>query len=33
MKTCERRQQAWSGSWEMVMRLVRRLVDGDWDPT
>lgn len=33
IKTCERRQQAWSGSWEQVMRLVRRLVDGDWDPT
>jgi hypothetical protein len=33
VKTCERRQQAWSGSWEQVMRLVRRLVDGDWDPT
>jgi hypothetical protein len=32
IKTCERRQQAWSGSWEMVMRLVRRMVDGDWDP-
>jgi hypothetical protein len=32
VKTCERRQQAWSGSWEQVMRLVRRLIDGDWDP-
>jgi hypothetical protein len=32
VKTCERRQQAWSGSWEMVMRLVRRLIDGDWNP-
>jgi hypothetical protein len=33
IKKCERRQQAWSGSWEQVMRLVRRLVDGDWDPS
>jgi hypothetical protein len=32
VKTCERRQQAWEGSWEQVMRLVRRIADGDWNP-
>ena len=32
IKTCERRQRAWGGSWERVMRLVRRIIDGKWDP-
>lgn len=32
VKTCERKQRAFSGSWERVMRLVRRLADDAWDP-
>jgi hypothetical protein len=28
-----RKHRAWGGSWEPVMRLVRRIVDGDWDPS
>ena len=32
IKTCERRQRSWGGSWERVMRLVRRIMDGKWDP-
>lgn len=32
IKTCERRQRWWGGSWERVMRLVRRITDGHWDP-
>jgi hypothetical protein len=33
VKRAERRERAWGGSWERVMRLVRRMVDGEWDPT
>jgi hypothetical protein len=32
IKTCERFQKSAGGSWERVMRLVRRIVDGDWNP-
>ncbi len=31
VKRCERKQKVWSGSWERVMRLVRRL-QGEDDP-
>lgn len=31
VKTCERFQRAAGGSWERVMRLVRRIIDGTWD--
>lgn len=27
-----RKHRTWGGSWEMVQRLVRRLMDGEWDP-
>lgn len=30
--TCRRKHRAWEGSWERVMRLVRRLQTGEWDP-
>jgi hypothetical protein len=33
VKKAERRCRAWGGSWERVMRLVRRIQDGDWDPS
>lgn len=32
IKTCERFQRAAGGSWEQVMRLVRRFIDGEWNP-
>jgi hypothetical protein len=32
IKTCERFQRNVGGSWERVMRLVRRITDGDWNP-
>lgn len=32
IKTCERFQKSAGGSWERVMRLVRRITDGDWNP-
>lgn len=32
IKTCERVQRSRGGSWERVMRLVRRILDGKWDP-
>jgi len=32
IKRAERRQRAFGGADEKAMRLVRRLVDGDWDP-
>lgn len=32
VKKCERKAKAWSGSWESVMRLVRRIQSGEWDP-
>ena len=32
IKTAERRQRPWGGSWERAMRLVRRIQDGKWDP-
>lgn len=32
IKTCERFQKSAGGSWERVMRLVRRIIDDDWDP-
>jgi hypothetical protein len=31
VKKCERKTKAWSGSWEQVMRLVRRIQSGEWD--
>lgn len=31
VRKCERKAQAWSGSWEAVMRIVRRIQTGDWD--
>ncbi|MFY1588983.1 phage portal protein [Micromonospora sp. WMMD734] len=32
IKTCERFQRTAGGAWERTMRLVRRIIDGDWDP-
>ena len=32
VKRAERKQRAFGGSWEQVMRLVRRFQTGDWDP-
>ena len=32
IKTCERFQKSAGGSWEQVMRLVRRIMDGEWNP-
>ena len=32
IKRAERRQRSFGGAWERTMRIVRRLVDGDWDP-
>jgi hypothetical protein len=32
VKRAERKQRAFGGSWEQVMRLVRRFQGGDWDP-
>lgn len=32
IKRAERKQRAFGGSWEQVMRLVRRFQSGDWDP-
>jgi hypothetical protein len=32
IKTCERFQKSAEGSWELVMRIARRIVDGDWNP-
>lgn len=32
IKRAERKQRAFGGAWEQVMRLVRRFQDGDWDP-
>lgn len=32
IKRAERKQRAFGGAWEQVMRLVRRMQDGDWDP-
>lgn len=32
IKTCERFHRGAGGSWELAMRLARRIVDGDWDP-
>lgn len=32
VKRAERKQRAFGGSWEQVMRLVRRFQVGDWDP-
>jgi hypothetical protein len=32
VKRAERRERAWGESWEQVMRLVRRFVDGRFDP-
>lgn len=31
VKRAERKQRAWGGTWERVMRLVIRLRDGEWD--
>lgn len=31
IKTCERFQKSAEASWELVMRLARRIVDGVWD--
>lgn len=32
VKRAERKQRAFGGSWEQVMRLVRRFQTGEWDP-
>ncbi|MGI5144803.1 phage portal protein [Plantactinospora sp. CA-294935] len=32
IKLCERVQRSRGGSWERVMRLVRRILDEDWNP-
>lgn len=32
VKRAERKQRAFGGAWESVMRLVRRFQTGDWDP-
>ncbi|MFI2664870.1 phage portal protein [Micromonospora carbonacea] len=32
IKTCERFARSTGGSWELAMRIVRRIIDGDWDP-
>lgn len=32
VKRAERKQRAFGGSWEQVMRLVRRFQSGEWDP-
>lgn len=32
IKTCERFHRGAGGSWELAMRLSRRILDGDWDP-
>lgn len=32
IKTCERFHRGTGGSWELAMRIVRRILDGDWDP-
>jgi len=31
VKRAERKQRAWGGTWERVMRLVLRVRDGDWN--
>jgi hypothetical protein len=33
VKRAERKQRAFGGSWEQVMRLVRRFQTGEWDPS
>ncbi|WP_346536957.1 phage portal protein [Micromonospora sp. DPT] len=32
IKTCERFHRTAGGAWERTMRLVRRFLDGDWNP-
>ncbi|MET0426267.1 MAG: phage portal protein [Actinoplanes sp.] len=32
IKTCERFERSAEGSWELAMRIARRIVDGKWDP-
>jgi hypothetical protein len=32
VKRAERKQRSFGGSWEQVMRLVRRIQTGEWDP-
>jgi hypothetical protein len=32
IKRAERKQRAFGGAYEQTQRLVRRMVDGDWDP-
>ncbi|MEU4570843.1 phage portal protein [Micromonospora sp. NPDC023956] len=32
IKTCERFERTAGGSWELTMRIVRRIIDGEWDP-
>jgi hypothetical protein len=32
IKTCERFHRGTGGSWELSMRIVRRILDGKWDP-
>jgi hypothetical protein len=32
IKTCERFQKCAEGSWELAMRIARRILDGKWDP-
>lgn len=33
VKRCERKNRALSEPWELSMRIVRRIQDGDWDPS
>jgi hypothetical protein len=32
IKTCERFQRSAEGSWELAMRIARRIIDGKWNP-
>jgi hypothetical protein len=32
IKACERFERSAEGSWELSMRIARRIIDGDWDP-
>lgn len=32
MVNVRRKHRAWGGTWERTMHIVRRLVDGDWNP-
>jgi hypothetical protein len=32
IKTCERFEKSAAGSWELAMRIARRIIDGQWTP-